>query len=43
MKTREQIIAAAKVLHDQHCNCDPKYLMSCMKMAQAILAQGGKR
>lgn len=34
---REEIIAKAKVVHDKVCGCDPKYLMSCTRMAQAIL------
>lgn len=36
--TREEIIAKAKLGHDSVCSCDPKYLMSCAKMADAILA-----
>ena len=40
--TREERIAAAKVRHDATgCGCDPKYLMSCPRMAQAILAGVG--
>lgn len=40
-RTREEILAAAKIEHDAAgCGCDPKYLMSCGRMAQAILAQG---
>lgn len=35
--TREEMIAKAKEIHDQRCNCDPRYLMSCVFMAQAIL------
>lgn len=34
---REEMIAKAKIAHDKVCNCDPKYIMSCPKMAQAIL------
>jgi hypothetical protein len=33
----QQIVAKAKIAHDLVCKCDPKYLMSCTKMAQAIL------
>lgn len=40
--SREQIIAAAKAAHDHVCNCDAKYLMSCPRMAQAILNVGKK-
>jgi hypothetical protein len=36
--TREEIIAKAKPGHDAVCHCDPKYLMSCPNMANAILA-----
>lgn len=39
-RTREEIIAAAKIEHDRACSCDPRYLMSCGRMAAAILAQG---
>jgi hypothetical protein len=35
--TREEIINAARIEHDKICSCDPKYLMSCLKLAQAIL------
>lgn len=39
--TREELIAAATVLHDQEgCSCDRKYLMSCPQMANAILRSG---
>lgn len=38
--TREEIIARAKVAHDQECSCDPRYLMSCGVMAAAILKLG---
>ncbi len=36
--TREEIIAKAKPGHDAVCDCDPKYLMSCPRMVDAILA-----
>lgn len=36
-QTREERLTRAKVKHDQVCECDPKYLMSCTKYAQAIL------
>jgi hypothetical protein len=39
-RSREEIIAAAKVVHDERCSCDPPYLMSCPRMAAAILEQG---
>lgn len=35
--TREERTARAKTEHDKVCKCDEKYLMSCPKMAQAIL------
>lgn len=35
---REELIARAKPEHDKVCSCDPRYLMSCPKMAAAILA-----
>lgn len=34
---RERIISIAKIEHNKVCRCDHKYLMSCNKMAQAIL------
>lgn len=40
---REEIIAIAKLAHDKYCRCDPKYLMSCNKMAQEILKVGLKQ
>jgi len=40
--TREAIIAVATAVHDQECGCDPRYLMSCPRMAAAILA-GARR
>lgn len=36
--SREELIARAKPEHDKSCSCDPKYIMSCPKMASAILA-----
>lgn len=37
--TREEIIAAAIVIHDDTgCRCDRKYLMSCAHMVTAILS-----
>lgn len=39
--TREALIAAATELHDaEGCSCDRKYLMSCHRMANAILRSG---
>lgn len=39
--TREELIAAATVLHDEECrSCDRKYRMSCPNMAGAILRAG---
>ncbi len=39
--TREELIAAATVLHDEECrSCDRKYRMSCPNMARAILRAG---
>lgn len=32
-----RIIEAARKVHDSTCSCDPKYIRSCPKMAQAIL------
>ncbi len=37
--TREEIIERARVEHDAVCSCDPKYVMSCPRMAATILAQ----
>jgi hypothetical protein len=34
------IVARAKRQHDRECSCDPRYLMSCPRMAQAILDAG---
>jgi len=42
-RTQETIIAAAKAEHDRECSCDPRYLMSCGKMAAAILRQGRRQ
>lgn len=34
----ETLLADAKKLHDESgCKCDPKYIMSCSRMANAIL------
>jgi hypothetical protein len=38
--TRESLIERAKQQHDRECSCDPKYLMSCPRMVQAILGVG---
>lgn len=39
--TREEVIAVATHLHDESgCGCDPKYLMSCPNMANAVLRAG---
>ena len=39
--TREELIAVATHLHDESgCGCDPKYLMSCPNMANAVLQAG---
>ena len=35
---REELIARATREHNKLCSCDPRYLMSCPKMAAAILA-----
>lgn len=32
-----RLIEAARQVHDRICSCDPKYILSCPKMAQAIL------
>lgn len=38
---REELIAAATVLHDEECgSCDRKYRMSCPNMANAVLRAG---
>jgi hypothetical protein len=38
---REEIIARAIHIHDEAgCGCDPKYIMSCPNMANAILQVG---
>lgn len=34
----DRLLSGAKVLHDETCSCDPRYLMSCPKMAAAILS-----
>lgn len=37
----EKLITAAKKLHDESgCDCDPKYIMSCSRMTNAILQAG---
>jgi hypothetical protein len=39
--TREGLIAVATHLHDEAgCSCDPRYLMSCPSMANAVLQAG---
>jgi len=39
--TREELMAEATKIHDDGgCRCDPKYLMSCARMAMAILEAG---
>jgi hypothetical protein len=39
--TREELIARSTHIHDDAgCGCDPKYLMSCPRMAAAILEAG---
>lgn len=39
--TREELIEVAAGLHDEDgCSCDPRYLMSCPNMANAILRAG---
>lgn len=36
--TREELIAAATKVHDREgCGCEPKYLMSCPRLVNAIL------
>lgn len=35
--SKEFIIGRAREEHDRICSCDPKYFMSCPKLAQAIL------
>jgi hypothetical protein len=39
-EVEKKIIERAKVEHDRTCRCDPKYLMSCPRMARAILEVG---
>jgi hypothetical protein len=37
--SRAELIAAATRIHDdQGCGCDPRYLMSCRRLANAILS-----
>lgn len=36
-ESHAQLVVRAKEQHDRECGCDPKYLMSCPRMAQAIL------
>lgn len=39
--TREELIEVAAGLHDETgCSCDPRYLMSCPSMANAVLQAG---
>lgn len=41
---RDQLLTAAGRIHNQAgCGCDPKYLMSCPRMAAAILEAGAHR
>lgn len=35
-----RVLVDAAAVHDATCNCDPKYRMSCPRMAQAILDHG---
>ncbi len=36
--TRDEIVVIAKAIHDEHgCRCDQKYIMSCARMASAVL------
>lgn len=37
VKRHENLISRAKAEHDKVCQCDPKYLASCSKMAAAVL------
>jgi len=38
---RNAILQAALRAHDEsRCHCDPKYVMSCPRLAQFILEQG---
>lgn len=39
---RDVLLTRGRIEHDKVCSCDPRYLMSCPRMAAAILAQGGK-
>jgi PadR family transcriptional regulator len=36
-RSEQEILDQAKAAHDRVCSCDPRYLMSCPRMAQAIL------
>jgi len=39
--TREELTEVAAGLHDETgCSCDPRYLMSCPSMANAVLQAG---
>ncbi|MEV7268433.1 hypothetical protein AB0N38_33240 [Micromonospora aurantiaca] len=35
-----EVMRRATEAHDKTCSCDPRYRMSCARMAAAILAQG---
>lgn len=37
---RDEILRRAQTEHDQGCNCDPRYVMSCPRMAAAVLRCG---
>lgn len=40
---RAELIERARPIHDAQCSCDSKYVMSCPRMAQAILDAGKQR
>lgn len=40
---QEQLLIRAQEIHDAQCRCDPKYIRSCPRFAQAILDAGQER
>jgi hypothetical protein len=43
MATRDELVAAATEIHDREgCACDRRYLMSCTRLAAAVLRAGAE-
>lgn len=40
---RDRLLRLARQTHDKVCSCDPRYLMSCPRMAVAVLEAGRKK